>query len=378
MTAPTEIDTPQRAVLVVSDLHLGARSNIDLLRRPTARQPLLDAVREADELVLLGDAVELREGPMGPALAAAQPVLEAFGEALGDRPVLLVPGNHDHRLLERWRERRAADGAGPLEAEQVIEPEEASDAAATLADWLAPARLRLAYPGAWLGERVYATHGHYLDRHITVPAFEPLAVRVLERLLARRLVRLSPAGGYEAVLTPLYALLHELAQTVPPRAQGRGHDPLPPSARAYRVLAARGARPLGQRLLSSVAFPAAVAALNAAGLAPLNADLSGPELRRSALRAMGEVVARLAVPADHVIFGHTHRAGPLPDDDAAEWTTATGTRLHNCGSWVRERFLGGAAPQRSPYRAGGAVVLKPGGAPQLRHLLDDPAYASAL
>ena len=32
--------------LVVSDLHLGARTDIDLLRRPALREPLLDELRE--------------------------------------------------------------------------------------------------------------------------------------------------------------------------------------------------------------------------------------------------------------------------------------------------------------------------------------------
>ena len=30
----------------------------------------------------------------------------------------------------------------------------------------------LAYPGVWLRPDVYATHGHYVDLHITVPSFE--------------------------------------------------------------------------------------------------------------------------------------------------------------------------------------------------------------
>ena len=62
------------------------------------------------------------------------------------------------------------------------------------------------------------------------------------------------------------------------------------------------------------AFPLAVAALNRAGLGPLRADISAAELRRAGLRAMGEVAARLDLGDAYVIFGHTHRAGPLPGD----------------------------------------------------------------
>jgi predicted phosphodiesterase len=365
------------ATLVVSDLHLGARSGIDLLRREDVRARLLEAARDADEVVLLGDVVELRDGPQAEALDAARGFFEALGSALGERPVLLVPGNHDHRLLERWHERRRAAPAASLGSEQRVAPGDASDAAAAIAGWLAPAQVELAYPGAWLREGVYAIHGHYLDRHITVPAFEPLAVRAVERLLRARGGPPDGVDGYEAVLAPIYALMHEVAQTAPPVAPGED-VPANASARAYRVLAGDGggARPLHHRFLGGVAFPALVAGLNAAGLGPLRADLSGPELRRSALRAMGEVVDRMRIDAEHVVFGHTHRAGPLPGDERSEWTAANGTALHNCGSWVVERFLGGRAPQRSPYRAGATVRLEADGVPRVVHLLDETAYAT--
>ena len=67
------------------------------------------------------------------------------------------------------------------------------------------------------------------------------------------------------------------------------------------------------------AFPVAIAALNKAGLGSFDADISTDELRRAGLRAMGEVAARLGLGDAHVIFGHTHRAGPRPQDVAAEW-----------------------------------------------------------
>ena len=360
--------------LVVSDLHLGARSGIDLLRsRAPVREALLEAAREADELVLLGDTLELREGPLHEAMSAARPFLEALGDAFGQGRVVLVPGNHDHRLLEGWRQRR--DGRArpePLGPEQLIDPADASESAVQVAGWLAPAQVRLAYPGLWLAPRVYATHGHYLDRHITVPAFEPLAVHAVERVLRARGDRLDGVAGYEAVLAPVYGLAHELARSSP-APFGQSPPAASISARAYRVLAGdgRGRRPWAHRLLGDVAFPAMVASLNAAGLGPLRADLSGAELRRAALKAMGQVVGGLGIEADHVIFGHTHRAGPLPGDDPAEWRLARGGRLHNCGSWVIERFLGGRTPQHSPYRAGAAIRLEPGGGPELRFLVEE-------
>ena len=66
-------------------------------------------------------------------------------------------------------------------------------------------------------------------------------------------------------------------------------------------------------------FPLAVAALNRAGLGPLRTTVSSDELRRAGLRAIGEVAARLGLGDAYVIFGHTHRTGPLPSDDVREW-----------------------------------------------------------
>ncbi len=65
-----------------------------------------------------------------------------------------------------------------------------------------------------------------------------------------------------------------------------------------------------------------MAALNRAGIGPLRAEISAVELRGAGLRAMGEVAARLGLGDAHVVFGHTHRPGPLPSDDEEEWPAA--------------------------------------------------------
>ncbi|HJS94321.1 MAG TPA: hypothetical protein VJ741_08660, partial [Solirubrobacteraceae bacterium] len=116
----------------------------------------------------------------------------------------------------------------------------------------------------------------------------------------------------------------------------------------------------------TAAFPAVVAALNRGGLGPLRADVSGPELRRAGLRAFGEVLARLGVPPDaHVIFGHTHRAGPLSTDDRDEWG-----RVVNTGSWVHDPAWIGDSPGDSPYRPGFGTIVGDSGPPELVNLLD--------
>jgi predicted phosphodiesterase len=353
------------ATLVVSDLHLGTSSGTDLLRRPAAREALVAALEGVDRLVLLGDVVELRDRPAAAALAAARPVLEELGAALGPRrEVLLLAGNHDHRLVWPWLQRRRAGGRA-LGVDERMTPAEASAGAAAIAEALAPAAVEVAYPGAWLADGVYGTHGHYLDRHVTTPALEPLALRAVERVLTRRGRLPAGADGYEAVGGPVYALTDELAQSLPERGVAGSS----PSHRAYGMLTG-AARPRWQRLVLGAGFAAGVELANRAGLGPVRADISGPELRRSGLRALGEVVRRLEIDAEHVLFGHTHRAGPLPGDDPAEWRAPGGARLHNAGNWILQEFLVGARPRESPYWAGGAILVRDGAAPEHRRLLE--------
>jgi calcineurin-like phosphoesterase family protein len=341
--------------LVISDLHLGSRNAVDVLRRPAARDALLDALDGVDRLVVLGDLLELRHGPLHDALAIARPILQAIGERLGpDRQVVLVPGNHDFRLIGPWLEWRARDGAVALGLEEHAGPD-ASTGTRAIADALAPTALDVAYPGIWLDDGVYATHGHYLDRHVTIPGFERLASGVLGRLLNAPADRAGSPDDYELVLAPMYAFLDAVAERV---ADGRAAAPGNASARAWSRLSGHRPRQWHGRLLAG-AFPLGIGALNRVGIGPLKADLSGPELRRAGLRAIGEVVARLGIDARHVIFGHTHRSGPLPDDVLHEWRLAGGASLLNTGCWVYEsmyldRHWG------SPYWPGGAAVIDGG------------------
>jgi hypothetical protein len=88
----------------------------------------------------------------------------------------------------------------------------------------------------------------------------------------------------------------------------------------------------------------------------------------------------LAPGAAHVVFGHTHRPGPLAGDESAEWTTPSGTRLWNSGSWTVEvGFIHGGGV-RSPYWPGTLVHVDAEGAPRLENVLHDvplPRYAAA-
>ena len=108
--------------------------------------------------------------------------MRAIGRTLGpDRTVVIVPGNHDGRLVRSWA---LARGASLGIADEV-------DLAATtelsrLASWLAPAQVQCSYPGFWVSDRIWATHGHYLDRHLIPETAFGLRRTAIARLLGRR------------------------------------------------------------------------------------------------------------------------------------------------------------------------------------------------
>jgi hypothetical protein len=52
--------------LVISDLHLGSRNGVDVLRRPAARDALLEALDGVDRLVLLGRSCGRSASGSGP------------------------------------------------------------------------------------------------------------------------------------------------------------------------------------------------------------------------------------------------------------------------------------------------------------------------
>jgi predicted phosphodiesterase len=328
---------------------------------------IMREVEGAERVVLLGDVVELRDRPIGEALDLATPFFEVLGEAVGSAEVVLVPGNHDHHLFSTWREsKRLGTGAKPIGLEQKAKA--TSGPMRALAKRLPDCDLLLAYPGIWLADGVYATHGHYLDAHLTVPTFERLGVGAVERVIGG-----LPDGGrtpddYERVLAPLYAFLFSLAQSGT-SATGAG-----PSARIWAALSGgqSGFEKMKGLLLGSVALPGAIAVANRLGIGRFSPDLSLKEISRATAAAMIETVERLEIEADTVIFGHTHRRGPLPHEDA--WTTATGTRLLNTGSWVYSPGLLGATAAESPYWPGTITVIEDG-RPELRHLLDGAPHA---
>lgn len=111
--------------------------------------------------------------------------------------------------------------------------------------------------------------------------------------------------------------------------------------------------------------------LDQTGLAQVVAGLLDAQMRHAGVPAMAQVVERLGIEADVVLFGHVHRRGPL---DGELWPAENGTRYINTGSWLYEPLLVDGATPPHGYWPGGAVLLETdAGAPRSVGLLDDIA-----
>jgi len=349
---------------IVSDLHLGSGSGEDVLRDAVIRRVLLDELAGADRLVLLGDVLELRELPLATVLDAARPFFEELGEAIAGRPAILVPGNHDHRLAEPLLEQLALS-ATPLGLQHHAPL--AGEAVTRLARWLGDAELRLAYPGLWLRDDVYATHGHYMDCHMSLPRMECVVAAATMRVLRPLPSRPAPSD-YEHVLRPVYGFTYGLAQGGSVWGRSR------PSERAWRAMSSRNRGRLGRarRAAARAAIPAGVWGVNRLLHARFSADLSPGAITRSGVDAATEMCGRLDLSGVHVITGHTHRAGP--EDDDAPWILPGGGQLHNTGNWVFADAFHHPGRPPGPYWPGTVTWLEDSGAPRRVKLLQDRGY----
>jgi hypothetical protein len=188
----------------------------------------------------------------------------------------------------------------------------------------------------------------------------------MARFLKLPLSAMSETNDYERLQAPIYAWMFAISQTSAREidaADGGG------SARALKLIReSRGVKGFAvQAGLRSL-----LGAAELARLGPFSPDLSPVMLRQSSLIAYGDVLATLGLRPTYALFGHTHRAGPLANDDLSEWTTKSGVKMINTGCWVNESaaFMS-EEPADNPYRCGFAVELDDDGPPRLVNVLDD-------
>jgi hypothetical protein len=349
---------------IVSDLHLGSGFGEDVARDADIRRLLLAEIRAADRLVLLGDVLELREKPLPATLEAARPFFEDLGKAMAGRHVVLVPGNHDHRLAEPLLEELALAGR-PLELEHRAPPR--ADGARLIADWLGDSALELAYPGVWLRDDVYATHGHYMDCHMSLPRLECVAAAGMMRLFGPVPAPATPFD-YERILRPVYGLSYSVAQAGLARRATR------PSERVWRAVSRRnrngGAiRRNARKAVIAAGIPATIWGMNRLLHADFDPALSPKAIAASGVSAATELGARLGVGDIHLITGHTHRGGPGEEDGS--WPLPGGGSLHNTGSWVFASAFHHPGTPPGPYWPGTVTWLEDEGPPRRVPLLAD-------
>jgi hypothetical protein len=382
----------------LSDLHQGAWQLNDLLRYPFFINRLTNALEGVDEVVLLGDVLELRFQRVDEALRAARPFFTALGEALRHRSrlrqparVVYVAGNHDHhfalQLIEREQE-EAIERGDPQAyrfSGRVRVPPEAfiiRELRAMLGPHVA---VEFAYSYARLETQTgpaLALHGHYLDLHLASPG-ERLLALVQQALTAYQLDALPPGFDlYEAVLRPQFELLYWIGQS-PAGAQVqsnlwrrlRGDDRQIPRSVVGRVkrIAARRALRVAEALAGAAAHQLTERVLkgDVSLISPARATDAeeGIAALMASLRALQPEIFALEKwqsPPAHIIFGHTHRAGPLAGQDSPQcWRVTWAGRavdLWNCGSWLydSERAL---TEEYYRTRWPGTLVLIPDGEP---------------
>jgi UDP-2,3-diacylglucosamine pyrophosphatase LpxH len=393
---------------VISDLHLGSWQLNDLLRYPTFIDRLTRALEGVDEVYLLGDILELRFQRLELAFQVAQPFFAALGQTLragrsrgGHTPrIVYVAGNHDYhfalQLMEREQEMAIDRGdAKPYAFSGKLPPTHDMLLLRQLRRMVGPGvDVEFAYSYVVLPTAAgpaLAMHGQYLDLHLASPA-ERLLALVEQALTAYRLETPRPGFDlYEAVLRPQNELLYWIGQS-PAGAQVQSeiwrrlrgdnrHVPRGLLARLRRIavrralraaeaLAGAAARQITDRVLKGDVTN--VSPARATGVA------EGIQAFMDSLYALQEdlfAAEQWTVPPAYVIFGHTHRPGPLPGTDApAQWRASWSgheVEVLNAGSWLYdvERAL---TQEYYDTRWPGTLVLIPDGeAPRVVSILKD-------
>lgn len=193
---------PRADVAAISDLHLGDPRS--MLHDHHGREMLVSVIADAAErgvhtLVLDGDVLELALASETSAFETARSLFTLLDRVKGLERVVLVIGNHDHRLFE--------DIVDPA-PEKIGREYDAGTRFHREVSPVAPRlRITVVYPGWTMplkrGGAVHFTHGHYFDRLIT-PSFDGAAsVQELEERNQEWWSFLN-AGGIDSNVRSMY------------------------------------------------------------------------------------------------------------------------------------------------------------------------------
>ncbi len=378
------------ATAILSDLHLGAAHGDDLLRYPVFCDLLREQLEGIDHVVLLGDILDLRFQQLETALEIAAPFLSMLGEVLrsAKRPrVTYIPGNHDHhyalRLIESEQERAIASGE-PYTFRHAVAPPDffLSRQLARLIGGNVEMRFCYFYDTLDSSEgQIFVIHGHYLDLHIDAAPARLLSLLQASIASAGQSVEALSPDLYEAILRPQYELLHWIGQSpgggqIQSRIYERLRGGAPPNTRLsqLRRAALRGAASVGGKV--GIALAETIAGRLLKGGLSLTSparEAQAEETIRAFNLSLEALEPYLPTGARYVIFGHTHRPGPLEEIDSPErWVVnmhGQATQVLNSGSWL---YDSGKArrPDYRPQRWPGTFILIPDrGQPRLVEVL---------
>jgi UDP-2,3-diacylglucosamine pyrophosphatase LpxH len=382
------------ATAILSDLHLGAAHGDDLLRYPFFCDLLREQLDGVDHIVLLGDILDLRFQQLEDALLISTPFLSMLGDALrGARHprVTYIPGNHDHhyavRLIESEQE-RAIEAGEPFTLRQVVAPPDFFLSRQLARIIGGPVDVRFAYFYDTLESSegpIFLIHGHYLDLHLGAAPARLLSLVQASIAAAGQTVDGFSPDLYEAILRPQYELLHWIGQSpgggqMQSRIYERLRGGAPPSTRLRQIrrAALRGAASVGGRVgvalaetLANRIVKGGLSLTSPAREAQAEATIHAFNL------SLEELAPYLPDGMRYVIFGHTHRPGPLEEGDSLDrWRVkmrGQEVAAMNCGSWL---YDDGKArrPDYRPQRWPGTFILIPDqGPPRLVETLADLA-----
>lgn len=350
--------------LVISDTHFGAWTGRDLLREERYLERLAPHLDEVDELIVLGDLLDLLFGSLEEALGAADGLLALAQEKLQGKRFVFLAGNHDHHFVVREAETaRALAAAGGGNAGGAAEPQPGGLLRRLLEARLEGVEVDIRYPTYRFGD-VLLAHGHHLDPHARLSG--PLGSRILTRLLWA-----IAAGGpedprteedYEAQIGLLTEALYVVAQlphgTIAQRNVFRAVGRLGATAAPIRRLEALARRLAGRSReasteelapneVTSEHYRQAVAGegrrqreakvpAGAAGGPQLGRVVYPGDPRDQAVEAFARAVENLgwAREVDKIVFAHTHQ--PLADVRSHRDGRV---RYWNTGSWIYEPDL---------------------------------------
>lgn len=199
-------------VASISDLHLGDPRSI--LAEDDGRQVLFSAISNAvanggvDTLVLDGDVLELSLASEEHAYEAAKPVFEGLSKIEGLKRVIVVAGNHDHRLYEELPGEPAEKLGKCFDSGTKLHE--------VLADSLGHLALTVVYPDWALpvkGGTVHFTHGHYFDP-LTTPRFDGTTSWALLEAENAEWYAIITAGGQDRTVRAIYRSIYHWSQHV--------------------------------------------------------------------------------------------------------------------------------------------------------------------